>query len=290
MKDYWSEYWAQGYITSFGEDIKTNYSGKLKECWGNFSSTLNEDATILDIGTGNGALIDLINNSREHNFTFFAVDQAQLKEDLIKNLPGRFISNTSAENLPFKNEFFDAVVSQFAIEYSDLHASIKECGRVLKKGGSYQLICHEKDSDIVTPNIDILASAKRVKNRFLNELYQLITCIKKNDDILNEKINLIELFIKEENKINTYAFNATLFPSFYEFVLSNRKIDLDKAYSLFNKELEGLIFRLSDLENAAKNSSEILGYLNQYNLSVSSVKLIDKNKQFIGTLYQGHKL
>lgn len=290
MKDYWSEYWAQGYITSFGQDIKDNYSGKLKECWEGFSSTLNADATILDIGTGNGALIDLINNSRDHSFTFFAVDQAQLKEDIIKNLPGTFIPNTNAENLPFEDELFDAVVSQFAIEYSDLHASIKECGRVLKKGGSYQFICHEKDSNIVAPNIDILASAKRIQNTFLNELHQLIMCIKKGDEKLSEKIDSIELLIKEENLINPYAFNATLFPSFYEFVLSNRKIDLERAFTLFNKELEGLIFRLSDLENAAKNSNEILGYINEYNLSVSTEKLIDKNKQYIGTLYQGYKL
>ena len=76
MENYWSEYWSQGYLTSFGQDIKKNYTGKLKQSWIGFASELSPQCKILDIGTGNGALIQLIHDSSKDQLSFIGIDKA----------------------------------------------------------------------------------------------------------------------------------------------------------------------------------------------------------------------
>ena len=43
MSNYWSQYWQQGYLTSFGEDIENNYEGLLKNVWNSYFYELNND-------------------------------------------------------------------------------------------------------------------------------------------------------------------------------------------------------------------------------------------------------
>ena len=290
MKNYWSDYWAQGYLTSFGQDIKSNYTGKLKSCWLNFSEKLNSNDKVLDIGTGNGALIQLIQESSSVKFNFVGVDKAVVKEKVVGIESSIILSNVSAEHLPFETEEFDAIVTQFAIEYSELVRSIPELFRVLKQGGLYQVVCHEIDSDIVKPNILILESAIRVQSELLAPLKQLINALKKEDnDLINNNISIVNKCVELEKKIHPLAIRGTRYTDFYHFILKNRKIDLEKAYYLFSQELEGLIYRLSDLKQAALSAQ----YLKQILASEGSVykeTLIDSNKEYIGTLYRGYKL
>ena len=289
MKNYWSDYWAQGYLTSFGQDIKSNYTGKLKSCWLEFAEKLNCNDKVLDIGTGNGALIRLIQENSSVQFNVIGVDKAIVNEKVAGIESLNILSNVSAEVLPFETAEFDAIVTQFAIEYSELARSIPELFRVLKKGGLYQIVCHEMDSDIVKPNVLILESAIRVQSELLVPLKQLISALKKeNKDLINSNISIINEYVELEKKIHPLAIKGTRYTDFYHFILKNRKIDLEKAYYLFSQELEGLIYRLTDLKQAALNAQQLKQLLASRG-DVYKEVLVDSNKEYIGTLYRGYK-
>jgi ubiquinone/menaquinone biosynthesis C-methylase UbiE len=292
MKNYWSEYWSQGYLTSFGQDIKNNYTGKLKNSWLDFRSTLHNNVSILDIGTGNGALLELIQNQDNLSFNCTGIDSAQINEKVSKQISGNFISNVKAEELPFDDAEFDVVISQFALEYSDLNKSIIELFRVLKPGGRFQFVCHEQDSDIVKPNVQILDAALRVEQNVLPTLTCLVDCLvnnKSDDEDIKKNMTRLEQLISDDKKINNFAIDATQITSFYSFILKNRTIDLKKALRLFIQELEGLILRLTDLKHAAENNNNILLKL-ESQCAVKTTYLIDEiNKERIGMLYTGSK-
>jgi ubiquinone/menaquinone biosynthesis C-methylase UbiE len=289
MKNYWTEYWSQGHITSFGQDIKNNYTGKLKQSWLDFSAKLSDGSNVLDIGTGNGALIKLIQDANGGKLKFIGIDKATVSNQMIETSSSKIISNVNAEALPFEDCRFDAIITQFAIEYSDLSLSISELFRVLKSGGLFQIICHDIDSDIVKPNLSILESALRVQSTMLTPLQELITLLKKgNVELINKKKFQINELINNEKNINLSAINGTLFTKFYQFILKNSKIDLDHAYNLFNDDLVGLIYRLQDLKRAALNSKNIDQFL-KAEFDIHKKVLIDPNKFHIGTLYNGCK-
>ncbi|TMO54056.1 class I SAM-dependent methyltransferase [Pseudoalteromonas phenolica] len=251
MNNHWSEYWRQGYITSFGDAFKSNYQGEIKSLWESFSLSLNKNSKVLDVGTGNGALVKLIQNVSEHEC--IGIDLARINTKVTQCINGHFISNVSAENMPFNNNEFDAVISQFALEYSQVELSIKEVYRVLKPGGKLYLVCHCPDSKIVLPNKLILKVCHKVKNNILSDLKKLVTKLSNNEEIDICKVK-IEDFISSFKSDSRTALEDTNFPSFYNFLLSNKNIDFNRAYNLFESELELLMLRLNELVNASENT------------------------------------
>ncbi|RXE96469.1 class I SAM-dependent methyltransferase [Pseudoalteromonas phenolica] len=179
MKNHWSEYWSQGYITSFGEAFKMNYQGEIKFLWQGFSRTLDKHSKVLDVGTGNGAVIELIQAVSEHECV--GIDLAKINNEVTKQINGHFISHVSAEKMPFKNEEFDAVISQFALEYSDVDLSLSETHRILKPEGKLHLVCHHKSSIIVKPNRQILEAGYAVKEHVLADLKGLVNVLMNNE-------------------------------------------------------------------------------------------------------------
>lgn len=89
---------------------------------------------ILDVGCGQGALSYILTKEKAKAF---AVDNSEkaLKEakKLCKGV--NFIKSKS-EKLPYRDNFFDMVVLFYVLEHvNNLKDTLKECKRVLKKGG-----------------------------------------------------------------------------------------------------------------------------------------------------------
>ncbi|HBW98919.1 MAG TPA: hypothetical protein DEF74_11465, partial [Pseudoalteromonas sp.] len=135
----------------------------------------------------------------------------------------------------------------------------------------------------------ILESAVRVRSDLLTPLKQLIDELKKDDNAqVNSLIKTINNLIQLERQVHSHAVNGTRYPDFFQFILNNKKIDLERAYQLFTQELEGLIFRLSDLKQAALNSQDISQLLLLGDKTFKEA-LVDSNNEYIGTLYKGRK-
>ena len=113
--------------------------------WSSFFASLPESTRLLDLATGNGAVLAI---AAEHSkdFSLHGVDQADIGE----TGPGgsTFHPHCGIEALPFEDNSFDAVTSQYGFEYSNTTATIPEIARVATPGASLRLLVHAKDGDV----------------------------------------------------------------------------------------------------------------------------------------------
>lgn len=157
---HWTAYWQQAdTLNSFAEgQAASGYHGELAAFWRQQLAGLAASATLMDLGTGNGALAVLLAEQKQQratNWRILAVDAADIQpQRLIAKQPAlakpfkqiRFLGHTRIEQLPCANASIDLLVSQFAFEYSELSASLQEAWRVLKPGGRLIAVMHSADT------------------------------------------------------------------------------------------------------------------------------------------------
>lgn len=153
----WNDYWHFDRLSSF-EDGETNYRKEVTGDWESFFGSLPSGASILDLCTGNGAIaVVAVEASRRQSkgFQIVAVDAADINPHLYVTkcrdelAAIEFRSATPIESLPWPAASFDAVISQFGIEYSDLSRSIPELTRVVAPNGAARLILHAAEGAVV---------------------------------------------------------------------------------------------------------------------------------------------
>lgn len=155
----WSDFWQQGFVTTFGPGMPDNYQGATADFWRAQLESLDNGARILDIACGNGAIAIIaaaVSKETGKDFHITACDLADIHEnvagsDEINELRGtiKFHSKVANEKLPFKPGSFDLVVSHYGVEYGDLPHSISEIRRVLAPGGSFVALAHHSDSPLL---------------------------------------------------------------------------------------------------------------------------------------------
>lgn len=156
-QSHWTSYWEKGVLNSCAYDSQTgNYQGTILDFW-NQKIPEGKELSLLDLCTGNGALLSLLLSTKGATsfVRLVGVDLAgiepkwvkQLESDIQKKID--FLPNISISNLPLDNETFDVVTSQFGIEYSDIAQSVSDAARVLKTGGSLIAVIHNTNSIIV---------------------------------------------------------------------------------------------------------------------------------------------
>ncbi|MEW6996658.1 class I SAM-dependent methyltransferase [Colwelliaceae bacterium BS250] len=272
MSNYWSQYWRQGHLTSFGDDIKDNYIGALKQVWlAEFAQVTNEHQ-VLDLATGNGALIGLLyDNKADGDYpSIDGIDLAEIQisaELLNVSTKTRFSGGVNCENLSFADHSQDLIISQFGIEYANFSKALKEVARVLKPDGRCQFICHHPLSIIVKPNQDILRQSIAIQssNGGLAIVKQLVKQLQLHGkgSVPSEKSRMkLNKFIEKQTRADDVAFQATNFTALVRTVMNNLN---DKALQLsimneFEAELKGSIQRLGDLIQACLSPARIKSF------------------------------
>ncbi len=151
----WSQYWHFDRIAScFDGAGRTNYAGEIAGSWRAFFAELPAGACILDLCTGNGA-VALLAAEEGRAARIVAVDQADIDPpafvsrhaDLYARVD--FRGGTDVESLPFGDGGFDAVVSQYGIEYADLSRALPEAVRMIAPGGRLRVVVHAADGVVV---------------------------------------------------------------------------------------------------------------------------------------------
>ena len=137
--DAWGDFWAL--------NARGNTRGKTGGClpqrwaaieqaqqssWLGFIEALPEGARVLDLATGDGRVLGWMRAKRP--------DLDLTGIDLSPSLPPppagtRTMAGIPMEQLPFEDDHFHAVVSQFGFEYGDVSKVSAEIGRVLAPDG-----------------------------------------------------------------------------------------------------------------------------------------------------------
>jgi ubiquinone/menaquinone biosynthesis C-methylase UbiE len=148
----WDRYWRSGRVAScLDEGGTTNYVPAVAEGWTTFFAKLGDGRRILDLCTGNGAIAIFAAEaaaSAGKRFTIIGVDAANIDpkrfvsrfQDALSDV--EFKAQTPVESLPFADGEFDAVVSQYGIEYSQITQSVPEAMRVLAPHGKARFVVH----------------------------------------------------------------------------------------------------------------------------------------------------
>ena len=171
----WDRYWRADRIASCMDGAgRSNYDDRIAAGWRRFFHSLPNGSRILDLCTGNGAVAVIaaeVGAVHGKNFQITGVDLADIDPRRFVHRLGviardiRFIPRTSVENLSLAEGGFDAVVSQYGIEYSDLAKSLPEAARMLAPGGRLRLFMHAKEGTVVAATKKAIADADFLLDR-----------------------------------------------------------------------------------------------------------------------------
>ncbi len=152
----WSTYWGSGVLHSCAGSFSGNYDGVLAQLWASFFRSLPEGARILDLASGNGPLAQLMLSSTPGSKRHCTcIDLAEVRPEWVASLPETersrilFRPQTAMEQLGPEDGPFDAVISQYGIEYGDWESMIEQLPLLLRPTGRIQFVCHSKLSTIV---------------------------------------------------------------------------------------------------------------------------------------------
>jgi SAM-dependent methyltransferase len=145
----WTRHWSTGAAHSCAGSYADTYGGAIAAFWASVHAHTAAGARVLDLATGNGAVPRLLLQLRP------SLDLSIDAVDIAGNAPAwtptqaaalRFHPHVSAEALPFSDQQFDLVVSQYGLEYTDLARALPELLRVRAADGRIALLMHHANS------------------------------------------------------------------------------------------------------------------------------------------------
>jgi ubiquinone/menaquinone biosynthesis C-methylase UbiE len=204
--DKWLEYWQQDELMP---DVFTDKHGNkhhgLEEFWHKHFASFTEGSRVIDIASGAGAVyrcIEHIQRFDAHALDISNEALAILKTDLpsVKIHPCMLDANT------LSNTGFDAVVSQFGIEYLGFDG-FKQAARLLKPGGRCVFLSHIKDGAIDNVTQRSLNGLLLIRdNAFLALAKSVADAFNKDEKTLVERC--VNSFMKVEPSIAEYCKNV----------------------------------------------------------------------------------
>jgi ubiquinone/menaquinone biosynthesis C-methylase UbiE len=126
---HWDRYWAAVRIAACFEGADGNYEQEIRGHWENFFGGLPAAVRVLDIVTGNGAILMIARRVSEDaglELALTGIDAARI--DTLKHLGematapegAQFHGAVDAAALPFEDSSSEALCAQYSVEYMSL--------------------------------------------------------------------------------------------------------------------------------------------------------------------------
>lgn len=154
----WDSYWQDNRLYCAGPDADAEMAAALDAHWQQAMSACASGARILDLACGNGSVtlaVARAAGTAAKSVSIEGIDSADI--DPKRHVPQyrdvtaevKFLARTQMESLPFPNDSFDAVFSQFGLEFGQLEPACTELVRVLKPGGVVSILATSVESTFV---------------------------------------------------------------------------------------------------------------------------------------------
>ena len=175
----WSMYWSGGQRDSCLAVKSEEHQQQLHAYWLSVVDNLSENARVLDLACGNGAVAHVLNNARP-DLWIDAVDKSDLNPLINKESAADcnkqqsrlcFYSNTDLLELPETLSGYDLICSQFGIEYAGLASIPLAIHNRLNKQGRLAFLIHHQEGGLVSST-----TAKLEEYRVLNS-FKLFTLL-----------------------------------------------------------------------------------------------------------------
>ena len=169
--EHWEAYYRGGAIATCPMGPGASYTLELRDLWLAFFTSLADGTRVLDLGTGNGAIVLFAKEAAAatgrqfeiHGADLAAIDPAHHVPNGARLFAGiEFHPGMANERLGFAAASFDAVSGQYALEYGDTAKSLAEVRRVLRGGGRALFVLHHDQSVLVGNARESLAQAALV--------------------------------------------------------------------------------------------------------------------------------
>lgn len=144
----WAAYWRETAAAGSGcAPDAPGIAAATRQAWREFAASLPERAEVLDLATGNGAVLRHLRSVRS-GARLIGIDSAP---DLggPRDVGMTLMPAVAMEKLPFEADSFDAITSQFGYEYGCTADIAGELARVLRPGGKVRLVIHHQASPVV---------------------------------------------------------------------------------------------------------------------------------------------
>jgi len=164
--DPWTSYWRQEQLHSCIAVGSLEDQETLAAFWGDFARSLEPDARVLDLATGNGVVpVQLLTAVPTLRIT--GVDRAAIAP--ARHVPGepllsrvRFCGDVDLAGLPRLGGPFDALTSQFGVEYAGVEVALRVLRTHLVEGGVFQWLLHHAQSAVVRSAAEDRAELERL--------------------------------------------------------------------------------------------------------------------------------
>jgi ubiquinone/menaquinone biosynthesis C-methylase UbiE len=313
---HWNDYWKEGFLTSFGSSFTGNYQGVYSQHWDAILSDLPRGSQILDLATGNGSIPLLgrkISQAKDLSLHFTGTDLAEVDTALIGKQIGfekdffpidfTILTGIDSAQLPFDDEQFDCVTSQYGFEYGDIKKTIEEVSRVLKPDGTVAFVLHNSHSVILERNnqtLDCLHDLVKsgglltMLSEFIKAMGEVqskydLAILKGNKKTDKARNKFNDSVAKLESKYDIGFFDSNigdLITGLFKQYMFYPRVEKYKLINKFKVSALSHMERLADLKNAASDQGDIA---NLIKLStemkfkcVNNSELIDQEKGLLG--------
>lgn len=149
----WQDFWATNSRGEQGGCLPQRWAAieqAQRGCWHSFIADLPRGAQVLDLATGDGRVLGWMQAERP--------DLVLTGIDLATELPAapqgtETRGGIAMDKVPFADNAFTAVVSQFGFEYGNVASTAAEIARVITPGGKVGLMVHRGDGPILEHNL-----------------------------------------------------------------------------------------------------------------------------------------